>query len=89
MVRYLEKNPQLWHPNHSVVIKEIENVNKINIALFFNHTMNFQDFTERNKRRSELVLELKKLFEELKIKCNLLPQDVHLHRPETTTAPAK
>ncbi|XP_076936882.1 mechanosensitive ion channel protein 10-like [Bidens hawaiensis] len=87
--KYLEKNPQLWHPNHSVVIKEIENVNKINIALFFNHTMNFQDFTERNKRRSELVLELKKLFEELKIKCNLLPQDVHLHRPETTTAPAK
>ncbi|XP_076888562.1 mechanosensitive ion channel protein 10-like [Bidens hawaiensis] len=87
--KYLEKNSQLWHPNHSVVIKEIENVNKINIALFFNHTMNFQDFTERNRRRSELVLELKKLFEELKIKCHLLPQDVHLHRLETTTAPAK
>ncbi|KAJ0677265.1 putative mechanosensitive ion channel MscS, LSM domain superfamily [Helianthus annuus] len=88
--KYLEKNPQLWHPNHSVVVKEIENVNKINMALFFNHTMNFQDFPEKNKRRSELVLELKKLFEELKIKCVLLPQDVHVHQPETTTtAPAK
>ncbi|KAD2394120.1 hypothetical protein R6Q59_013144 [Mikania micrantha] len=86
--KYLEKNPQLWHPNHNFVVKEIENVNKIKMALYFNHTMNFQDFPEKNKRRSELVLEIKKLFEELKIKCNLLPQEVHLHTPETSV-PAK
>ncbi|KAI3803210.1 hypothetical protein L1987_31359 [Smallanthus sonchifolius] len=86
---YLEKNPQFWHPNHNFVVKEIENVNKIKMALFFNHTMNFQDNGERNRRRSELLLELKKLFEELKIKCNLLPQGVHLHHPETTTGPTK
>ncbi|KAF5804044.1 hypothetical protein HanRHA438_Chr06g0287591 [Helianthus annuus] len=36
--------------------------------------MNFQEFGEKNRRRSELVLALKKLFEELKIKCNLLPK---------------
>ncbi|KAK1414128.1 hypothetical protein QVD17_29869 [Tagetes erecta] len=88
MKKYLEKNPQLWHPNHNFVVKEIENVNKIKMALFFNHTMNFQDYSEKNKRRTELVLELKKLFEELKIKCNLLPQQVHLNREETI-APAK
>ncbi|KAI3803212.1 hypothetical protein L1987_31361 [Smallanthus sonchifolius] len=87
--KYLEKNPQLWYPNHNFVVKEIENVNKIKMALFFTHTMNFQDYPEKNRRRSELVLELKKLFEELNIKCNLLPQDVHLHHPETTTEPTK
>ncbi|KAL8189456.1 hypothetical protein R6Q57_029022 [Mikania cordata] len=88
--KYLEKNPQLWHPNHNFVVREIENVNKIKMALFFNHTMNFQDYGEKNRRRSELVLELKKLFEELKIKCNLLPQEVHLHhKPETTIGPTK
>ncbi|KAL8235172.1 hypothetical protein R6Q59_021272 [Mikania micrantha] len=87
--KYLEKNPQLWHPNHNFVVREIENVNKIKMALFFNHTMNFQDYGEKNRRRSELVLELKKLFEELKIKCNLLPQEVHLHHPETTIGPTK
>ncbi|KAJ0716448.1 hypothetical protein HanPI659440_Chr13g0512871 [Helianthus annuus] len=59
------------------------------MAMFFNHTMNFQEFGEKNRRRSELVLELKKLFEELKIKCNLLPQDIHLHKPETTSGPTK
>nr|XP_043624648.1 mechanosensitive ion channel protein 10-like [Erigeron canadensis] len=84
IMKYLERNPQLWYPNHNFVVKEIENVNKIKMALFFTHTMNFQDYGEKNKRRSELVLELKKIFEELKIKCNLLPQDVHVHHPETT-----
>ncbi|XP_038897085.1 mechanosensitive ion channel protein 10-like [Benincasa hispida] len=76
--RYLEKNPQHWHPNHSVVVKEIENVNKIKIALFAKHTMNFQDWSEKNRRRTELVMELKRIFEELKINYNLLPQTVHL-----------
>ncbi|TXG61806.1 hypothetical protein EZV62_013169 [Acer yangbiense] len=76
--KQLEKNPQHWHPNHSVVVKDIEDVNKIKMALYCNHTMNFQEFGEKNKRRSELVIEIKKIFEELKIKYYLLPQQVHL-----------
>ncbi|KAF5748352.1 mechanosensitive ion channel protein 10 [Tripterygium wilfordii] len=75
---YLEKNPQHWHPNHNVVVKEIENVNKLKLALYCNHTMNFQEFPEKNRRRSELVLGIKKIFEELNIKYYLLPQQVHL-----------
>lgn len=53
MKRYIEKNPQLWHPNHSVIVKEIENVNKLKMALIFNHTMNFQDFGEKNKQQTQ------------------------------------
>lgn len=78
MKRYIEKNPQLWHPNHSVIVKEIENVNKLKMALIFNHTMNFQEFGEKNKRKSEIVLEMKKIFEELAVGYYLLPQEVHL-----------
>ncbi|KAJ0090311.1 hypothetical protein Patl1_13799 [Pistacia atlantica] len=87
---YLEKNPQHWHPNHNVVVKEIENVNKIKIGLYCTHTMNFQEFGEKNKRRSELVIELKRIFEELNIKYNLLPQQVHLGQigKESTTGPS-
>ncbi|XP_020536366.1 mechanosensitive ion channel protein 10 isoform X2 [Jatropha curcas] len=76
--KFLEKNPQHWHPNHSVVVKEIENVNKLKMALYCSHTMNFQEFGEKNKRRTELVLEIKKIFEELNIRYYLLPQQVHL-----------
>ncbi|XP_074364826.1 mechanosensitive ion channel protein 10-like [Apium graveolens] len=48
--KYLERTPQYWHPNHNLVVKEIENVNKIKMALFFNHTMNFQEFGESNRQ---------------------------------------
>ncbi|KAG9132600.1 hypothetical protein Leryth_023062 [Lithospermum erythrorhizon] len=82
---YLEKNSQHWHPNHSVVVKEIENVNKIKMVLFMNHTMNFQDFPEKNRRRTTLVLEMKKMFEELGIRYDLLPQEVHLVEPKRST----
>ncbi|KAF7817354.1 mechanosensitive ion channel protein 10 [Senna tora] len=78
IMRYLEKNPQHWHPNHMVVVKEIENVNKIKMALYITHTLNFQEWGAKNKRRTELVMELKKIFEELNIKYNLLPQAVHV-----------
>lgn len=61
-----------------MVVKEIEDVNKIKMALFFSHTMNFQEFGEKNRRRSELVIEMKKIFDELNIRYNLLPQEVHL-----------
>ncbi|KAJ7958399.1 Mechanosensitive ion channel protein [Quillaja saponaria] len=76
--KYLERNPQHWHPNHGVVVKEIENVNQLKMALYVNHTMNFQEWGEKNKRRTELIIEIKKIFEELNIRYNLLPQVVHL-----------
>jgi len=76
--RYIERKAKHWLPDHSLQIKEIENVNSMKLALYVNHTINFQDFGEKMTRKTELVLELKKIFEELDIKFSLLPQEVHL-----------
>lgn len=86
--RYLESRPQHWRPNHNVVVKDIENVNKLKMALYVTHTINFQNYGEKSNRRSELVLELKKIFEDLNIKYHLLPQEVHLSyvRSQDSTA---
>ncbi|PON46343.1 Mechanosensitive ion channel [Parasponia andersonii] len=78
--KYIEKTPQHWHPTHSVVVLEIENVNKLKMALYVNHTITFQEYGERNRRRTELVMEVKRIFEELGIKYYLLPQTVHLNQ---------
>ncbi|KAI9118295.1 hypothetical protein K1719_010627 [Acacia pycnantha] len=83
--RYLERNPQHWHSNHNVVLKEIVNVNKLKMALYVTHTMNFQEWGAKNRRRSELMTEIKKIFEELNIKYNLLPQAVHLSNTGSDT----
>uniref|UniRef100_A0A2N9IP40 Mechanosensitive ion channel protein n=1 Tax=Fagus sylvatica TaxID=28930 RepID=A0A2N9IP40_FAGSY len=75
---YLESKPKHWSPKHSVIVKEIENLNKLKMALCVQHTMNHQNYGERNSRRSELVLELKRIFESLGIKYHFLPQEVHV-----------
>lgn len=85
--RYVDSKPNHWHPKHSIVVKGIVDVNKMNMALYVNHTMNFQNITEKNSRRSDLVLELKRIFEELSIGYNLLPQDVHLSYTGSTPLP--
>lgn len=72
-----------------MVVKEIENVNKIKMTLFFNHTMNFQNFPEKSRRRTDLVLEMKKMFEDLNIRYDLLPQDVYLNDSRATTETSK
>ncbi|KAK8948186.1 Mechanosensitive ion channel protein 6 [Platanthera guangdongensis] len=48
------------------------------MALYVTHTINHQNMGEKNSRRTDLVFELKKIFEELSIRYNLLPQEVHL-----------
>eukprot|EP00494_Astrolonche_serrata_P015042 UN15184 len=75
---YLESKPTRWHPIHTVNLKDILDVNKINMALCAQHTMNFQNIREKSIRRSELVMELKKIFEEMSISYQLLPQKVEL-----------
>ncbi|KAJ4708807.1 Mechanosensitive ion channel protein [Melia azedarach] len=70
---YLESNAMHWRPGFHLVVKEIKNVNKMKMALFVTHTINFQNYREKDNRRSELVLELKKIFEDLSIQYHLLP----------------
>lgn len=77
-IRYLEQNPQHWAPVHSVVVKEIENMNKLKMALYSDHTITFQENRERNLRRTELSLAIKRMLEDLHIDYTLLPQDINL-----------
>ncbi|KAK3000903.1 hypothetical protein RJ639_020363 [Escallonia herrerae] len=76
--RYIEGKPKYWNPKHSVLVKDIENVDKMKMVLCVLHTMNHQNYGEKAARRSELVFELKKTLENLGIKYHLLPQEVHL-----------
>ncbi|KAL5572399.1 hypothetical protein UlMin_021996 [Ulmus minor] len=83
---YLDSKPQHWRPAHSVVVKDIEDVNKMKIALYVTHTINFQNYGDKTSRRSELVLEMKKIFEELGIKYHLLSQQVHISYAGSATS---
>ncbi|KAK2355290.1 mechanosensitive ion channel protein [Trifolium repens] len=75
---YIESKPKYWNPKHSVMAKQIDHVDKLRLCLCVQHTINHQNYGERSTRISELILELKKMFEIHGIKYHLLPQEIHL-----------
>ncbi|KAL0673010.1 hypothetical protein Bca4012_000991 [Brassica carinata] len=78
VTEFLVQNPQNWYPEPLLMVKAIENVNKLHLNLLVTHTMNFQNFGEKNVRRTGLIIALKRILEELEIDYTLLSQEVHL-----------
>ena len=65
--RYIEGKPQYWHEKHNVAVIDIQDVDKLKMAVYCHRRMNFTDFEEKNLRRAELNFELLKILEELNI----------------------
>jgi len=76
--RYIESKPKYWNPKHSLIAKGIENMDKLKFALCVQHTINHQNYGERNVRITELLLELKRIFEMHGVKYHLLPQEIQI-----------
>ena len=70
-LRYLEGNDPYWQPGHSLIIKEIDGSDKIKMVLNFNHTIRFREFAVRDQRKFELVIELRRIFEQLGLKTEV------------------
>ncbi|XP_027346895.1 mechanosensitive ion channel protein 10-like [Abrus precatorius] len=75
---YIESKPKYWNPKHGMIAKGIENVDKLKLCLSVQHTINHQNYGERNVRITELFLELKRLFEIHGVKYHLLPQEIQI-----------
>ncbi|QCD81847.1 mechanosensitive ion channel protein 10-like [Vigna unguiculata] len=75
---YIESKPKYWNPKYSLIAKGIENVDKLKFALCVQHTINHQNYGERNVRMTELLLELKRIFEIHGVKYHLLPQEIQI-----------
>ncbi|KAH7278985.1 hypothetical protein KP509_38G068100 [Ceratopteris richardii] len=80
---YLEKKIEHWAPKFTVIVKELDDLNSMDLSVTLEHTINFQDMGERLSRRSELLLEIKSIFASLGIEYRLLPQLVELDYPST------
>jgi hypothetical protein len=67
-----------WYPAPMTIFKDVEELNRVRIAVWLTHTMNHQDMGERWARRSLLVEEMVKIFRELDIEYRLLPLDINV-----------
>lgn len=75
--KYVASKPSQWTWDYNLIVKEIEDNNRMQMQLMVNHTINYHDILERQIRRSDLILEVQKMLQELEIGYRLLPQEVH------------
>ncbi|KAJ4823135.1 hypothetical protein Tsubulata_043135, partial [Turnera subulata] len=75
---FVEGNNHHWHPGAMVVVKDVEDMNRINMSLWVTHRMNHQDMGETWARRTVLVEELINAFREPDIQFRMLPIDVNV-----------
>ena len=61
-----------------IILKDFEELNRLRLALWLTHKMNYQDMGEKFARRSLLMEEMVKIFRELDIQYRLLPIDINV-----------
>ncbi|GLJ40427.1 hypothetical protein SUGI_0832660 [Cryptomeria japonica] len=78
--RYVDNKVEHWYPNPMIVVKDIEDMNRMKMAVWLQHKMNHQDMGEKWLRRSHLVEEMITIFRDLDIEYRLLPMDVNIRK---------
>ncbi|XP_058098397.1 mechanosensitive ion channel protein 6-like [Magnolia sinica] len=74
----IERNKEHWYPNPLIVVKDVDEMNKLKIAVWLQHRMNHQDMGERWIRRARLVEEMISVFRELDVEYRMVPLDVNV-----------
>ncbi|XP_022717804.1 LOW QUALITY PROTEIN: mechanosensitive ion channel protein 6-like [Durio zibethinus] len=78
LILYIEHKSDHWYPAPMIIFKELEELNRVRIAIWLTHRMNHQDMGERWARRALLVEEMVKIFNDLDIKYRLYPIDINV-----------
>ncbi|KAK6115127.1 hypothetical protein DH2020_007396 [Rehmannia glutinosa] len=87
ITRYVDNKIDHWQPDPKIVMRDVEDMNRIKFSVWLTHRMNHQDMGERWARRALLVEEMVKTFRDLDIEYRLLPMDVNMRNmpPITST----
>ncbi|KAL6195389.1 hypothetical protein ACLB2K_031008 [Fragaria x ananassa] len=86
MISYIANKKEHWYADQMIILKNVEELNRMTFALWLTHKMNFQDVGERWERRALLLEEMVRIFQELDIQYRLLPIDINVRgMPSTTT----
>ncbi|KAI3734428.1 hypothetical protein L6452_13896 [Arctium lappa] len=75
---YVESKSEHWQPGPMIVMRDVDDLNRLKISIWLSHRMNFQDMGERWQRRALLLEELIKIFKDLDIEYRMLPVDVNV-----------
>ncbi|KAL8525171.1 hypothetical protein ACS0TY_014700 [Phlomoides rotata] len=78
ITRYVDNKSEHWYPAPKIVMRDVEDLNRLKFSIWLSQRMNFQDMGERWTRRALLVEEMVKIFRELDIEYHMMPLDVNI-----------
>lgn len=82
---YIENKKEHWYPAPMIILKDVEEFNRLRFAVWLQHRINHQDMGEKWSRRAILVEEMVKIFRELDIQYRLWPIDINVTSLPTPT----
>ncbi|KAA8546140.1 hypothetical protein F0562_020966 [Nyssa sinensis] len=78
ITNYIESKKDHWYSSPTVVLMNLEELNKLKMSVWMRHRMNHQDMGEKWLRRALVIEEMVKIFKELDIEYRLLPLDINI-----------
>ncbi|KAJ1254387.1 hypothetical protein BS78_K072300 [Paspalum vaginatum] len=78
ILRYIDNKKEHWYPGTMVVLRDVDDTNKLKVSIWFRHTINFQDMGLRFVRRELVLQEMIRILKDLEIEYRMLPIDVNV-----------
>ncbi|XP_030527122.1 mechanosensitive ion channel protein 6-like [Rhodamnia argentea] len=78
IIQYVDSRSDHWHPSPSVLIKGLDDMNKITMTLWLLHKIKHHETKERWLRRAVLIEHMIEIFRQDGIEYRMLPLDVNV-----------
>ncbi|KAM0889260.1 hypothetical protein ACQ4PT_027826 [Festuca glaucescens] len=78
ILRYIDSKKEHWYPGAMVVLRDVDETNKLKVSIWLRHTLNFQDMGMRFVRRELVLQEMIRVLKDLDIEYRMLPLDVNV-----------
>jgi len=83
LMHYLDNKKEHWYPGSMVVLRDVDDTNKLKVSIWCRHTINFHDMGMRFERRELLLQEMIKILRDLEIEYRMLPLDINVRNAPT------
>ncbi|KAK8945462.1 Mechanosensitive ion channel protein 6 [Platanthera guangdongensis] len=84
---FIEARKDHWYPGSQLVVKDVEDMNRLNVSVWMRHRINFQNMGLKWTRREPVLQETIRILRELDVEYRMLPVDVNIRNlPPVTTS---
>ncbi|EHA8590595.1 Mechanosensitive ion channel protein [Cocos nucifera] len=84
--KYMVNKNEHWYPDPSVVLRDVDDMNRLRISIWMRQRINFQDMGLRWARRELVLEELIRILREIDIEYRMLPLDVNVRDMPAVTS---